>query len=80
MVRVLASSAGDRGFEPWSGQTKEYIIGICYFSTKNTALSSKNKYWLAWNQDNVSECSNMSTRGLSFQLASTTKIQLSVLV
>jgi hypothetical protein len=24
MVRVLASSAVDRGFEPWSGHTKDY--------------------------------------------------------
>ena len=26
MVKVLASSALDRGFEPWSGQTKDYKI------------------------------------------------------
>ena len=32
MVSVLASSAVDRGFEPWSGQTKDYKIGICCFS------------------------------------------------
>jgi hypothetical protein len=29
MVSVLASSTVDRGFEPWSGQTKDYNIGIC---------------------------------------------------
>jgi hypothetical protein len=29
MVCVLASSAVDRGFEPQSGQTKDYKIGIC---------------------------------------------------
>jgi hypothetical protein len=34
MVSVLASSAVDRGLEPWSGQTKDYKIGICCFSTK----------------------------------------------
>jgi hypothetical protein len=28
MVSVLASSALDRGFEPRSGQTKDYKIGI----------------------------------------------------
>jgi hypothetical protein len=28
-VVVLASSVVDRGFEPWSGQTKDYKIGIC---------------------------------------------------
>ena len=29
MVSVLASSAVDRGWEPRSGQTKNYKIGIC---------------------------------------------------
>ena len=29
MVCVLASSVVDRGFETWSGQTKDYEIGIC---------------------------------------------------
>jgi hypothetical protein len=35
---------------------------------------------LAWNQNNVFEWSDMSTRRLLFQWASTIKIQLSVLV
>ena len=35
MVSVLASSALDRGFEPRSGQTKDYNIGIRCFSTKH---------------------------------------------
>jgi hypothetical protein len=35
---------------------------------------------LARNQNNVSEWSNMSTRGLLFQWTRTIKIQLSVLV
>jgi hypothetical protein len=35
MVSVLASSAVDRGFEPRSGQTKDYEIGICCFSAKH---------------------------------------------
>ena len=30
MASVLTSSAVDRGFEPRSGQTKEYNIGICW--------------------------------------------------
>ena len=38
MVSVLASSAVDRAFEPLSGQTKDYEIGICCFSAKHTAL------------------------------------------
>ena len=53
MVSVLASSVVDRGFEPLSGQTKDYIIGICCFSTKHAALRRKNKDWLARNQNNV---------------------------
>ena len=31
VVSVLASSAVDRGFEPRSGQTKDYAIGIHCF-------------------------------------------------
>ena len=34
MVSVLASSVVDCGFEPYSGQTKDYEIGICCFSAK----------------------------------------------
>ena len=67
MVSVLASSAVDRGFEPLSGQTKDYKIGICCFSPKHAALNRKSKDWLARNQNNVSEWSDMSTHGLLFQ-------------
>jgi hypothetical protein len=45
MVSVLDSSAVDRGFEPRSGQTKDYEIGICCFSAKHAALRRKSKYW-----------------------------------
>ena len=38
MVNVLALSAIDRGFEPRSGKTKDYKIGICCFSAKHRAL------------------------------------------
>ena len=31
-------SVVDRGFEPRSGQTKDYKIGICYFSSKHAIL------------------------------------------
>ena len=54
-IRVLASSVVDRGFEPKFGQTKNYAIGICCFSTKHEALRRKSKDWLTRNQDNVSE-------------------------
>jgi hypothetical protein len=74
MVNVV-----DRGFEPRSGQTKEYKIGICCFSAQHAAFRRKSKDWLARNQDNVSEWSAMSTRELLFSEL-TLKIQLSVLV
>ena len=67
MVSMLASSAVDRGFEPRSGQTIDYTIGICCFSTKHAALKRKSKDWLARNQDNESEWGDMSIRGLLFQ-------------
>ena len=41
MVSVLASSVVDRGFESRSGQTKDYEIGICCFSSKHAALWRK---------------------------------------
>ena len=67
MVSVLASSAIDRGFDRRSGQTKDYEIGICCFSAKHAVLRRKSKDWLARKQNNVSEWSDMSTRGLLFQ-------------
>ena len=42
-------------------------IGICCFSGKDAALRGKSKDWSARNQNNVSEWSDMSTRGLLFQ-------------
>jgi hypothetical protein len=74
MVSLLVSSAVDHGFEPRSGQTKDYKIGICCFSAKHASLRRKSKDWLAPNQNNVSEWSDMSTRGVLFQWASTIKI------
>ena len=43
MVSVLTSSVVDRGFEPWSGQTKDYEIGIYYLSAKHAVLRAKIK-------------------------------------
>jgi hypothetical protein len=57
----------DRWFESRSGQTKDYEIGICCFFAKHAALRSKSKDWLAQNQGNVSEWSDMSTHGHWFQ-------------
>ena len=52
IVSVLASNAVDRGFDPRSGQSKDYKIKICCLSTKHAALTRKSKDWLARNQDN----------------------------
>ena len=65
MVGVLASSAVDHGFEPRSGQTKDYKIGISCFSVKHAALWRKSKNLLVRNQNNVLEWSDMSTRDVA---------------
>jgi hypothetical protein len=67
MGSVLVLSVVDRGFEPRSGQTKDYKIGICCFSANHAALRRKNKDWLARNQNKVSEWNDKSTCGLLFQ-------------
>ena len=54
------SNAVGRAFYPRSGQTKDYKIGICCFSTKYVALRRKSKDWLARNQDIVSKWGDMS--------------------
>ena len=43
MVSVLDSIAVDRGFDPRSGQIKDYKIGICCFPSKHAALKRKRK-------------------------------------
>jgi fucose permease len=67
VVSVLASVVVDRVFEPLSGQSKDYNIGICCFSY--VTWTSKNKDWLARSnkENNVFECGDMSTRGILFQ-------------
>jgi hypothetical protein len=60
MVSVLASSVVDRGFNPWSNQTVKLVFVA-------SPLSTNSKDWLARNRNNVSEWSDMSTRGLLFQ-------------
>jgi hypothetical protein len=67
MVNVLASSVVDRQFKPWLGQTKDYANGMYCFSAKYAGLRSKSKERLARNQNDVSEWSDMSNRGLLFQ-------------
>jgi hypothetical protein len=75
MVSMLAWNVVDHEFKPWSGQTKDYNIGICCFSSTHAALRRKSKDWLVQNQDNV--LGNMSIHVLLFQWASTKQIQLS---
>jgi hypothetical protein len=67
MVSVFTSCSVNRGFEPRLDQTKYYKIGMCCFSAKHVALRRKSKDWLTLIQDNVSECGDMSIRGLMFQ-------------
>ena len=55
MVNVITSVAVDRGFKPWSGQTKDFKISMCCFSANDTPLGRKSKDWFARYQDNVSE-------------------------
>ena len=55
MLSMFTLSAVDRGFEAWTGQTKNYETGICCFSPKRAALKSKSKDWLTKNQNNVLE-------------------------
>ena len=76
MVSVLALCAVDCEFEP----NQSYENGICCFSAKHAALRRKSKDWLARNQNNVFELSDMSTHELLFHKASTIRIQLSMLV
>ena len=80
VVSVLASSVVDCGFEPRSGQIKNYKIHICRFSAKHTALRRNSNDWLDRNQDNVSEWGDMSIRRLLIRCASTIKIQIRMLV
>ena len=67
MVSVFVSSVEDSGFEPRSGQTEDYKIGMCCFSTKHTALRRKSKDWSARNHSNVFELGDMSIHVLLFQ-------------
>ena len=80
MVSMLALSAVARGFEHRSDKTGDCESGICCFSANSTALRRKNKDWLARNQNIVCEWSDMSACKQLFNLASTIKAQLCLLV
>ena len=64
---MLAFSAVDRGFEPWLGGTNDYENGLCCFSAKHKTIRNENKGWLAGNQNNVLQWSEMFTHGLLFR-------------
>ena len=65
---MLAYNAVDYEFESLSGQTKDYVICICCFSSQHASFMNNSKDWfMGWNQDNVSELGNMSTYRLLFQ-------------
>jgi uncharacterized HAD superfamily protein len=76
MFSVLASSVIDGGVN----QVKPKTNKLVFVTSQYAALRRKSKDWLARNQDNVSEWSDISTHGLLFQWASTMKIQLNVLI
>ena len=48
---MVTLSVVDCGFDPQSGQTKDYKIGNCCLSAEHTALRSKSTDRLAHNQD-----------------------------
>jgi len=54
MISVFALPMVNPGFEPRSSQTKDYVSGMCCFSTMYTIVRSESEDWLARNQDNVS--------------------------
>lgn len=54
MVSLQATTVADGGIDPGSGLTKEYKIGVCYFSAKHAALSSNNDDRMAQNRDSES--------------------------
>jgi hypothetical protein len=64
MVSVLASCVVDHGFQLPSGQTKDYKIGSCCFSTWHASLRRKSKDWLARNQNIVSRVGRQSLQGI----------------
>jgi hypothetical protein len=44
MVSMLSLSAVDQ--EPWSGKTKDYKIGVCFFLANHTGLRKAKTDWL----------------------------------
>jgi hypothetical protein len=80
MVIVLTSGTVDRGFQPRSGQTKDYKTGINFFYANHTQLRRNSTERIARYQDNVSKCGGMSIHVCCFSELALYKIQLSMLV
>ena len=55
MVNVIDLCAADHGFEPRSGQTRDYKISTCCYPTNHALSNINSKGWLTRNRDNVSE-------------------------
>jgi hypothetical protein len=56
------------GFETRSGLTKDYNIGMCFFSLSMQHKGEReSKDWLTRNQNNVSALSHMDHHRLLFQ-------------
>jgi hypothetical protein len=49
MFSVLASNEVDRVFELWSGQTKDYTIGISWFAIVHL-FNGKNKFSMRYDE------------------------------
>jgi hypothetical protein len=73
IVSVVVSRAVDRWIKHRSGQSKDYKIGMFFFSSKHKSLRRTTKEWLGREQDNVPELSDMSILGLLFQCAGAKK-------
>ena len=58
---------------PYRVKPKNYQLLVVAYNAKHTELRRKSTDWLARNQDNVSEWSDMYIRGLLFPLANTIK-------
>lgn len=69
MVSVLAASAVDHRFEPRSGQTNDYTIGICCVSTKYSTL-----------QRNCKELALDNNHSFTQSILFTLSVQLSVAI
>ena len=61
-----------REWVPVESKQRLYTSGICCFFAKHVSLRRKSNDWLARNQDNVSEWSDMSIRGLTVIVGNST--------